>query len=47
MKVDNMLNPIRSGGGGAFKVPSPLRNFALRHLILDLHCCALVTFPKK
>ena len=39
------INPIRSGGGG-FKSP-PLRFFALTHLILELHYCALVTFPKK
>ena len=35
---------IRSGGG--FKSP-PLRFFALTHLILELHYCALVTFPKN
>ena len=40
------LNPIRSGGGGALKAP-PLRFFVLMHLILELHYCALVTFPKK
>ena len=34
------------GGGGALKAP-PLRFFALTHLILELHYCALVTFPKK
>ena len=39
------FNPIRSGGGG-FKSP-PLRFFALTHLILELHYCALVTFSKK
>ena len=39
------INPIRSGGGG-FKSP-PLRFVALTHLILELHYCALVTFPKK
>ena len=39
------FNPIRSGGGG-FKSP-PLRFFALTHLILELHYCAFVTFPKK
>ena len=33
-------------GGGALKAP-PLRFFALTHLILELHYCALVTFPKK
>ena len=33
-------------GGGGFKSP-PLRFFALTHLILELHYCALVTFPKK
>ena len=26
---------------------TPLRFFALTHLILELHYCALVTFPKK
>ena len=45
MKV--LLNPIRSGGG-ALKAPPPLLGFfALTHLILELHYCALVTFPKK
>ena len=39
------FNPIRSGG--ALKAPPPLRFFALTHLILELHYCALVTFPKK
>ena len=34
------------GGGGALK-PPPLRFFALTHLILELHYCALETFPKK
>ena len=33
------------GGGGALK--APLRFFALAHLILELHYCALGTFPKK
>ena len=32
--------------GGGFKSP-PLRFFALTHLILELHYCALETFPKK
>ena len=32
--------------GGALKAP-PLRLFALTHLILELHYCALVTLPKK
>ena len=32
--------------GGGFKSP-PLRFFALTHLILELHYCALVTFSKK
>ena len=42
------LNPIRSGvgGGGALKAPS-LRFLALTHLILELHYCALGTFPKN
>ena len=44
--AEGLLNPIRSGGGGALKAP-PLRFFALTHLILELHYCALVTFPKK
>ena len=35
------------GGGGALKAPPPLRFFTLTHLILELHYCALVTFPKK
>ena len=26
---------------------NPIRFFALTHLILELHYCALVTFPKK
>ena len=34
-------------GGGGFKSPPPLRFFALTHLVLELHYCALVTFPKK
>ena len=34
--------------GGGFKSPTPpLSFFALTHLILELHYCALVTFPKK
>ena len=39
------VNPIRSGGG-ALKA-TPLRFFALTHLILELHYCVLGTFPKK
>ena len=35
------------GGGRGFKSPPPLRFFALTYLILELHYCALVTFPKK
>ena len=47
VNLSSSLNPIRSGGGGgALKAP-PLRFFALTHLILELHYCALVTFPKK
>ena len=44
-----ILNPIRSGGGAlkAPPPPPPLRFFALTHLILELHYCALWTFPKK
>ena len=42
-----MLTLYDSGGGGGFKSPPPLRFFALTHLILELHYCALVTFPKK
>ena len=34
-------------GEGGFKSPPPLRFFTLTHLILELHYCALVTFPKK
>ena len=34
------------GGGGGFK-SHLLRFFALTHLILELHYCALVTFPPK
>ena len=37
---------IYDPGGGGFKSP-PLRFFALTHLILELHYCALETFPKK
>ena len=33
-------------GGGGLKSP-PLSFFALTHLILELHYCALGTFPKK
>ena len=42
------FNSIRSGGGAlkALKAP-PLRVFALTHLILELHYCAFVTFPKN
>ena len=40
-----VLNPIRSGGGGA--LIAPLQFFALTHLILELHYCALGTFPRK
>ena len=36
------------GGGGALKAPPPPPPiFALTHLILELHYCAFVTFPKK
>ena len=40
------LNPLRSRGG-ALKAPPPLRFFAFTHLILELHYCALGTFPPK
>ena len=40
------FNAIRSGWVLALKGP-PLRFFALTHLILELHYCALGTFPKK
>ena len=30
----------------ALKAPPPLRVFAFTHLILELHYCALVSFPK-
>ena len=43
-----ILNPTRSGGGGGgVKIPPPLSSFALTHLILELHYCALGSFPKK
>ena len=38
--------PYTIRGGGGLKAP-PLRFFALTHLILELHYCAVVTFPKK
>ena len=38
------FKPIRSGGGGALKAPPQF--FALTHLILELHYCALGTFPR-
>ena len=34
------------GGGGELLKP-PLQNFAITHLILGLHYCALVTFSIK
>ena len=34
-------------GGGAIKAPPPHRFFALTHLILELHYCALGTFHKN
>ena len=34
-----LYDPGGGGGGGGF--------FALTHLILELHYCVLVTFPKK
>ena len=40
-----LINPIRSGGGGALK--APLQSFVLMLLILELQYCALGTFPKK
>ena len=47
-KISTRFNPIRSGGGGALKAPPPPLSFlALTHLILELHFCALGTFPKK
>ena len=33
-------------GGGALKAPPPT-DFLLSRIILELHYCALVTFPKK
>ena len=45
-QTEPYINPIRSGGG-ALKAPPPSDFFALTHLILELHYCALVTFPKK
>ena len=45
---DAAINPTRSRGGGGFKSPPPpLRFFALTHLILERHYCALLTFPQK
>ena len=38
-----LYDPGREGG---FKSPPPVRFFALTHLILGLHYCALGTFPK-
>ena len=44
--ISQCFNLIRSWGG--FKSPPPpLRFFALTHLILELHYCALGTFPQK
>ena len=40
-----MFNPIRSGGGEALKAPPQF--FCPHALILELHYCALGTFPKK
>ena len=45
MQIIYTVNPIRSGGGGGLS--SPTEFFALTHLILGLHYCALGTFPKK
>ena len=47
LHVHDMFNPIRPGGGGGWALKAPLRLFALTHLILELHYCALGTFPKK
>ena len=33
--------------GGGLKAPPPLGSFVLTHLILELHYCALGTFPKN
>ena len=44
LEVSTLLTLYDPGGG--FKSP-PIRFFALTHLILELHYCALVTFPKK
>ena len=33
--------------GGLLKPLPPFQNFALTHLILELHYCSLVTFPKS
>ena len=40
-----ILLTLYDPGGGGFK--NPLRFFALTHLILELHYCALRTFPKN
>ena len=47
LQQDQCLLTRYDPGGGALKAPPPLRLFALTHLILELHYCALVTFPKK
>ena len=43
--IQFLLTLYEPGGGGLKKLP--LRFFALTHLILELHYCALVTFPKN
>ena len=41
------LLTIYDPGGGGFKSPPPLSFVAFTILILELHYCALGTFPKK
>ena len=43
--VGVLLTLYDPGGGGLLKLP--LRNFAFAHLLLELHYCALGTFPQK
>ena len=43
----NALTLYDPGGGGFKSSPPPLSFFTLTHLILELHYCALETFPKN
>ena len=44
---NNLFMHDQQSRGGGFKSPPPLRFFVLTHLILELHYCALGTFPQK